>query len=319
MARPSRTSSRKTSKVTKKKVSDDFEGFSSLDDLKALAASGSGGQGRWFRFTEDGTEITCYIAADPPKGVLGFYQHGDKVGNAFIYRMCKDQKGENKKKCPYCLRGIKRGAKVWAVVWNITEKKMQIMAGGNDLLQRLLNKREKYETLVGYRLVIKRTGTSYDVEDYFDKKPNAERKAQMKAALADFNLAREFAAQVRRDDEKEKESPSFTEMDLEDDEEFDDELDEDLDDDDEDLDEDEDDDEEDEDDDEDEEDDEDDEGDDEDDESEDDEDEDEGDLDDEDEEEEEEPPARVRKKRVVKRSAKVASNRSKIAKKRARR
>lgn len=307
MARPS---PKVKTKVTKKKVKDEFEGFSDLDSLRALSKSG-GGQDKWFRFSEDGTEITCYVAADPPKGLLGFFQHGWKASSGWKYRMCKDQKGG--KKCKYCLAGLKRGAKVWAVVWNITDKKMQIMAGGNDLLQRLLNKRDKYDTLVAYRLVIKRTGTSYDVEDYYDKKPNAERRTQIKTALTDFNLEREFNAAIRREDEDEEKNPTLGEQDLEDDDEdFEDELDEDLDDDDDD-DEEEDDDEDESDDDEDDE--ELDEDDDDADEDEDGEDEDEGDLD---EEEEDEPIPPKRKKKVIKKVVKKVPAKTTSKKKRVR-
>lgn len=284
MARRTKTTRTAPKKKTPKSSVGDFSG---LEELKALAES-SGGQGRWFRFTEDGTSGKFYFPKDEDEGgIKGFYQHTSQEGKKWAYRICLDQKGNGK--CPYCLKGISRGVKVWVIAWNIAEKKMQIVAGGADLLKRLVGKIEKYGSLTGYMVEIVRTGQSYMVEDYPNKTPKESTQRAMATALSDFDLDREMKESKRRDKEREEENPILDEDDLEDDEDEIDEIDEDDEEDDEDLDEEDDEDEDSEDDD--------------------DEEDDEEDLDeDEDEEDDdEEEEEEIRPKKTVKKTARVRS------------
>ncbi len=181
-----------------------------IEELKKASKRASS-KGKFIGFTEDGTRLVVYFPVGvEDHGLIAFPMHDFESGKGkWEHKVCTQKQG----RCVYCKRGFKSSLKMWALTWNIEDKRLQVMRAGNDLLQRLLTKHEKLGTLVGMKFEVIPELLARQVKEQSGQKVSEE-------DLEDSDLDEEEVLEEEDEDEDEdEEDEEGDEEDLEEDEE----------------------------------------------------------------------------------------------------
>lgn len=215
--------------ATKAKKSSSSNGFSGGLKLLRQGIKNASSDGRYLRFSEDGAQASVYFPLSIDEGgiipvPMHSYELQIKGDKGWINRPCSLGKNgsilEKKKGCPDCeSKNATRKAlkfRVWALVWNIETKQLQIMQAGRDLGERLLRKYEKLEDeFTQVKFEIQRNGTSYSVEEWLNKKMSSSIRAKIDEEIDSFDLVEELQKNIDSMNNKQGASDG---LDLDDDE-----------------------------------------------------------------------------------------------------
>lgn len=168
----------------------------SIKSLRNSMKKGGGGQG--LQRVSDKEPLVVRFLTEPDEW-FEYYEHFDEGKKRFY--VCTDN-------CPYCADDARASKRALASVVIVDEGKVVPLALPANLVGRLLNKYDKYNTMIDRDYELIRTGTGFDTE--YDVTPEAPNRMKLDRfeVLDAIEILESMTPDGGDDDDEEDERPT---------------------------------------------------------------------------------------------------------------